>query len=379
MDAETADIETLDIETDQTNQYFPRVSVIVPIYNGEQDLPGLLDCLIAQTYPAEQVEYLVVDNASSDRTPQILAAATEKFAAKGLTYKPLSETEIQSAYAARNTGIRAATGEFLAFTDADCYPQPNWLVGLMQPFSDEQVGLVAGKITAFPGTTWLEHYAERKEMISQAATLANRFCAYGQTANLGIRLTALKQVGLFRPYLTTGGDADICWRVQREGTHKGKPWKIYYAEDAPIAHRHRQTLAELKKQWYRYGKSNRYLNQLHGVKLAWPLPKKERNRTLLRWALKELPIAAVKVVLGRANFADIVTSPLDIYCAQARDLGQKESSLPDEARLKADYPASPSTVSLSANSSGAKTIAPETIAPKTIAQSALHQQADGQK
>ncbi|PZO56294.1 MAG: glycosyltransferase, partial [Phormidesmis priestleyi] len=64
--------------------YCPKVSVIVPIYNGEQDLPGLLACLMAQTYPAEQVVYLLVDNGSSDRTPQILAAAAADFTAKGL-------------------------------------------------------------------------------------------------------------------------------------------------------------------------------------------------------------------------------------------------------------------------------------------------------
>ncbi|MGC1218554.1 MAG: glycosyltransferase [Phormidesmis sp.] len=332
----------MDVDTDQDAldfpTYLPSVSVIVPIYNGEQDLPGLLACLMAQTYPAKQVEYLLVDNASSDRTPQILAAAAAQFAAKGLTYKALSERNIQSAYAARNTGIRAATGEFLAFTDADCYPEPNWLMDLMQPFHNEQVGLVAGKITAFPGTTLLERYAERKGTMSQRDTLAHVFCPYGQTANLGIRLAALKQVGLFRPYLTTGGDADICWRIQREGSYKGQPWKIHYAENAPIQHRHRQTLKELKKQWYRYGKSNRYLNELHGVKLAWPLPKKERNRTLWRWALKELPLSAIQWTLGRGTTADMLISPLDIYCAQARDLGQKEAKLPENAQQKAGYP-----------------------------------------
>jgi len=337
----------MDVETDQDAldfpTYLPSVSVIVPIYNGEQDLPGLLACLMAQIYPAKQVEYLLVDNASSDRTPQILAAAAAQFAAKGLTYKALSERNIQSAYAARNTGIRAATGEFLAFTDADCYPEPDWLMGLMQPFQNEQIGLVAGKITAFPGTTLLERYAERKGTMSQQDTLAHVFCPYGQTANLGIRLAALKQVGLFRPYLTTGGDADICWRIQREGSYKGQPWEIHYAENAPIQHRHRQTLKELKKQWYRYGKSNRYLNELHGVRLAWPLPKKERNRTLWRWALKELPLSTIQWVLGRGTTADMLISPLDIYCAQARDLGQKEAKLPENAQQKAGYPVAEQT------------------------------------
>lgn len=324
---------------DSDSLYLPRVSVIVPIYNGEQDLPGLLDRLMAQTYPVDRVEYLLVDNASSDRTPTLLRNAVQDFANKGLTLRALSECNIQSAYAARNTAILEATGEFLAFTDADCYPQPDWLTALMQPFVEPKVGLVAGKIIAFPGTTLLEHYAERKGIMSQEDTLAHQFCPYGQTANLGIRLAALKSVGLFRPYLTTGGDADICWRLQKEGN-----WEIRYATEAGIEHRHRQTIKDLNSQWYRYGKSNRYLNQLHGVKLAWPLPKKERNRSLLRWALKEMPVAAAKFLLAKGPVVDMLITPLDIYCASARDRGQKESTLPEEAKEKAQFLALSSTV-----------------------------------
>ena len=325
-------------ESQSASSYFPRVSVIVPIYNGEQDLPGLLSGLMAQTYPVARVEYLLVDNGSSDRTPHILAAAADEFTAKGLTFKALSEREIQSAYAARNTGIQVATGELLAFTDADCYPQPTWLANLMQPFQDESIGLVAGEIAALPGHNWLERYAERKPIMSQKDTLAHGFCPYGQTANLGVRLKALEQVGLFRPYLTTGGDADICWRIQREGKSRQGAWRIHYAPDAVIRHRHRQTLADLRSQWYRYGKSNRYLHELHGVDLAWPLPRKELNRSLLRWALKELPLAAAKRIFAQEPTVDMVVTPLDIYCGRARDRGQKEARLPDEARQKTYLP-----------------------------------------
>ena len=321
----------MSVSASSTPSYFPLVSVIVPIYNGEQDLSGLLKCLMAQTYPKDRVEYLMVDNASSDRTPQILAAAVNDFSAENLTLIVLNERDVQSAYAARNTGIRAAKGEFFAFTDADCYPQPDWLTRLIQPFTDATLGLVAGEITAFPGTTLLESYAERKHIMSQKDTLAHKFCPYGQTANLGIRRQALEAVGLFRPYLTTGGDADICWRVQRE-----TDWKIHYAEGATIQHRHRQTLKDLRSQWYRYGKSNRYLHELHGVELSWIQSKQERSRSLLRWALKELPKGAVNYALGRGPAVDMVMIPLEIYCSKARDLGQKEARLPEEASRK-DY------------------------------------------
>jgi len=332
---------------DLAHSYFPMVSVIVPIYNGEQDLPGLLECLMAQTYPAQQVEYLLVDNGSSDRTPTLLTTATTSFAAKGLTFKALSEPNIQSSYAARNVGIRAAQGEFLAFTDADCYPDPNWLINLIQPFTDSTVGLVAGKIAALPGKTWVEKYSDCKDMLSQEHTLKNTFRPYGQTANLAIRTTALQQVGLFRPHLTTGGDADICWRIQAENEHIGPTssdsWQLSYASSATIQHRHRQTLKGLRSQWYRYGTSNRYLHELHGIRLTWQLSKREERRALLRWALKDLPQAiAILLFKQTLNIDKLLGIPADIYCARARDLGQKEAQLAPEARKIAPYP---STVS----------------------------------
>ena len=334
---------------DETYSYFPKGSVIVPIYNGEQDLPGLLDCLMAQTYPAQQVEYLLVNNGSSDRTPAILATATTDFATKGLTFKALSEPNIQSSYAARNVGIRIAQGEFLAFTDADCYPNPNWLAALIRPFTNPTVGLVAGKISALPGKTWVEKYSECKDMLSQEHTLKNAFKPYGQTANLAIRTEALTQVGLFRPYLTTGGDADICWRVQEKsetvGPESGGAWQLHSAPDAIIQHRHRQTIKGLHSQWYRYGTSNRYLHELLGVRLAWQLPKREERRALLRWVLRDLPQAIAGAIINRKlNIDKFMGVPADIYCARARDLGQQEAELTEAARQIANYPSASAQV-----------------------------------
>ncbi|MEL6261148.1 MAG: glycosyltransferase [Cyanobacteria bacterium J06626_6] len=319
--------------------YFPSVSVIVPIYNGEQDLPGLLSALLVQTYPADKVEYLLVDNGSSDRTPQILVAAASEFESAGLTFKPLSQKDIQSSYAARNTGICAAAGEFLAFTDADCHPVKDWLTELMQPFQDPQVGLVAGEIEALTGNTLLERYADYKDTLSQVHTLNHPFCPYGQTANLGIRVRAIAQVGLFRPYLTTGGDADICWRIQQEGEGPSGPWQIQSAPRAVIRHHHRQTLKDLHSQWYRYGKSNRYLHELHGIALTRSLKDKERNRVILRWLLKDLPRGIATLLFQRKIAIDKLIGPVaDLYCGNARALGQKEAKLPEAARQKVAYP-----------------------------------------
>lgn len=307
--------------------FWPTVSVVVPIYNGAVDLPGLIEGLLGQTYPRDRVEYLLVDNNSCDRTPELLAEAAERAQTLGLALRPMAETQIQSAYAARNTAIRAATGEIVAFTDADCYPAVSWLEKLVQGFQDAQVGLCAGAIAALPATTWLERYAERKRLMSQTDTLAHPFCPYGQTANLAVRAVALESVGLFRPHLTTGGDADLCWRLQQQGG-----WKIHYAEQATIQHHHRTTLSALYKQWYRYGRSSRYLHQLYSTKLTRPLKADELGHSLLRWLLKEVPQGLSQMAAGEADWLDLAMTPLGLYCFWARTRGQRESRLSDRAR-----------------------------------------------
>lgn len=303
---------------------FPKVSVVIPIYNGENDLPDLINCLKSQTYPIEQVEYFLVDNASSDRTSQIIQNTAQNF--PKIHY--LAETKIQSSYAARNAGIRASTGEIIAFTDADCRPQPQWLTELIIPFQDSNIGIVAGEIIGLPGKTILEKYAEEQDVLSQKYTLEHPFCPYGQTANLAIRKEIFTQIGLFRPYLTTGGDADICWRIQRESN-----WKIQFAPNAIVQHRHRSTLGEFKSQWRRYGKSNRYLHELHGIDLMRNIPEKEYVYSLTRWVIKEVPITSAKALLGKANFLDLLKTPLALISKKARFSGQQSAKLPETAKI----------------------------------------------
>ncbi|NEO25333.1 MAG: glycosyltransferase [Kamptonema sp. SIO4C4] len=302
------------------------VSVIIPIYNGEADLPDLLDCLLQQTYPKEEVEYLLVDNNSRDHTADHLQQAVDTFRQHNLTLRPLSQAQIQSSYAARNTGIRAAQGQICAFTDADCRPQPNWLTHLVQPFENPEIGIVAGEIVALPSHTVLERYADKKDTLSQKHTLNHPFCPYGQTANLAIRRQIFQDIGLFRPYLTTGGDADICWRILKDSQ-----WQIELAPQAIIRHRHRATLDELRSQWRRYGKSNRYLHELYGVDLMRNFSVKYSAYLLTRWLLKDLPKNTVKLLLRRADFLDLIRTPLDLVTFQARSQGQQTTQLPEKA------------------------------------------------
>jgi cellulose synthase/poly-beta-1,6-N-acetylglucosamine synthase-like glycosyltransferase len=307
--------------------FLHKVSVIVPIYNGEADLPGLLECLEAQTYPRDRVEYLLVDNNSSDRTAQVLENAAASHPTEKITIRHLTENKIQSSYAARNNAIRVANGEILVFTDADCRPLPDWIEKIAIPFSNSTVGIVVGELAALPGNTFLEQYAERCQLMAQKWLVEHTFLPYGQTANLAIRKQVFEKVGLFRPYLTTGGDADICWRIQQQ-----TDYKLEYAPQAIIRHRHRSNLQDFQSQWRRYGTSNQYLHQLYGVSLMRELTLKESLYRISRWLLKELPRDSAKLAIGKASGIDLIKTPIDLIGFQARTTGQKEAILPEEAR-----------------------------------------------
>ncbi|NJK69874.1 MAG: glycosyltransferase [Microcoleus sp. CSU_2_2] len=316
-----------------SKMFLPKVSVIVPVYNGEADLPDLIECFRSQTYPSDKVEYLLVDNNSRDRTSNLLqTAASNPPLVRGgsnfnqITIRYLTENQIQSSYAARNKGIHSSKGEIIAFTDADCRPQSDWLENLVKPFVNPEIAISAGEILALPGKTILEQHAARENTLSQKHTLAHPFCAYGQTANLAVRRQVLSQIGLFRPYLTSGGDADLCWRILQQTSYK-----LHFAENAIVRHRHRSTIKQLQSQWYRYGESNKYLHELHGVDLMRELTTREYFDRLARWLFKELPIAVAKSAIGKANLVDLLNTPIGLVNVRARAIGQRQAKLPESA------------------------------------------------
>ncbi|MBC7186594.1 MAG: glycosyltransferase [Calditrichaeota bacterium] len=121
----------------------PRVSVVCAARNEAHNLDELLSCLIAQTYPPEQLEVVIADDRSSDGTAALLA----RWCAAHPYVKAVRVEELRPGIGAKKNalarGIAAARGELLLFTDADCRPSPRWVEEMVGHFAPE-VGLVAG-------------------------------------------------------------------------------------------------------------------------------------------------------------------------------------------------------------------------------------------
>jgi hypothetical protein len=113
------------------------ISVVVPNYNGERWLPGLLASLAVQTRAPEEI--VVVDNASPDGSRTLLADAKVRLIAL--------PSNTGFAHAA-NVGIGAATGELVALVNPDVELAPDWLARLAARFEDPLVVAAAGKMVS---------------------------------------------------------------------------------------------------------------------------------------------------------------------------------------------------------------------------------------
>jgi glycosyltransferase involved in cell wall biosynthesis len=120
------------------------VSVIVPVLDRESTIEETVRALLGQAYPPDRFEIIVVDNGSTDETITILDRYSSRI-------RILREGK-KGPSAARNAGIRSARYPRIAFTDADCVPDPSWLGELMSyAVHNPGADFVGGRIVARDG------------------------------------------------------------------------------------------------------------------------------------------------------------------------------------------------------------------------------------
>jgi len=198
---------TFDKDEARMRSYLPRVSVIIPTYNRSKLLRVALESALAQTYP--NIEVIVVDDGSTDDTAEVMA----QYAGR-VTYIKQAN---QDAAAARNTGIRAASGEYLTFLDDDDLILPTKIERQVQVLASRpEVGLVHCR---FYHTNEDGNYLYKAGLLPEGEVLQKLVCSdfVWMGAPL-IRRHCFDQVGLFDEEIPSiAADWDMWLRVAQAG------------------------------------------------------------------------------------------------------------------------------------------------------------------
>ncbi len=213
----------------------PFVTIIIPVFNDPQRLRMCLEALESQTYPSDCYEVIVADNGSDQPIDDLVSQF--RHARFTLESHPGS-------YAARNKGISLAQGDVIAFTDADCVPDPDWIGAGVEALERVRYeGVIAGRVkvlfkdSARPTVT--EWYDNNSAFPQQTFVEAQHF---GVTANLFTSQTVIQNVGAFDGTLKSSGDREWGQRAFLQG------YPVIYADDVVVAHPARSTLGELRSR-----------------------------------------------------------------------------------------------------------------------------------
>ena len=260
----------------------PRVSIIVPCYNEEATIQLLLKSIYDQIYPHDEMEVILADGMSTDRTRAEVAAFQRRY--PDLLVKVVDNPK-RIIPAALNTALAAAQGEFIIRLDGHSMMYPEYVKNCVADLEQGKGDNVGGVWEIHPaGTGWIAR--------SIAAAAAHPFgvgdALYRFTNRAGavdtvpfgaFRRSLVEQVGHFDESLLTNEDYEFNTRIRQHG---GVVWldpairSVYFA---------RASLAALAKQYWRYG--------------FWKLRMLRRYPRTLRWRQALPPL----FVLGCAGLA----------------------------------------------------------------------------
>jgi cellulose synthase/poly-beta-1,6-N-acetylglucosamine synthase-like glycosyltransferase len=220
--------------------------VIVPAYNAAADLERCLRALAGQLAPPDSFEVIVVDDGSTDDTPRI----AESFAKRGggPAFRLVRSPHAGPA-AARNRGARAARGEVLLFTDADCEPTLDWIVEIVRPLSNDP-GVAAAKgvyRTRQSGLIALFTQLELEE--KYAALRSPDSIDFVDIYSAAFRRDAFWSSGGFDPSFPAASNEDtlLSFNLASRG------YRLVFAERAVVYHRHADSLRRYLLRKVRHG------------------------------------------------------------------------------------------------------------------------------
>ncbi|MFC1945253.1 glycosyltransferase [Chloroflexota bacterium] len=286
----------------------PFVSVVIPAYNAAATISDAIEAVMAQDYPDNRLEVIVVDDGSTDQTREIVRQYPVRLVHFDRNMGPS---------AARNAGAGQASGEIFAATDADDKVDRGWLTNIVSGYEKPDIGAVVGSSHASYDTgDWQQRViAELGICLRSGKNVEKLYSRHGYMdknksagSNLSFRKSVFEQIGGYDASLWVGEEQDILWRVERAG------YGVAFEPDAIVYVQPRQQLSDYFRQVYHHS--------AEGVAFNFRYPARVGIRYLFNAVF--LPALAIILALGLAldntpllySSLVIIVSPLAFYGIQ---------------------------------------------------------------
>ena len=211
-------------------------------------------------YLKDKVEIIIVDGHSTDDTVEI----AKRYGCK-IVYE-----DIGTIGGARDLGVKESSGEFIAFTDADCVVDTKWIKNLIKHFSNEDVAAVGGpNVTSEDDTSFAKCVGIVLTFLSKPGARyglnANKVMEiyHNPTCNVMYRKSVLEEVGGFNHDLIAEDDEELDYRIKEKG------YKILYTPDAKVLHYRRPTWRKFAKMAFNYGIGRTQVIKMHRDMGRW--------------------------------------------------------------------------------------------------------------
>jgi glycosyltransferase involved in cell wall biosynthesis len=198
--------ETQQLNMPQTQYRSLQFSVIVPAKNEENHIARCLGSLRSLQFDPKLFEVILVDNGSTDRTKEIVAAFSTPFSLRVLERKNVYISAV------RNWGASFSQGEYFAFLDADCEVRSDWLQQAARSISTGTTGIFGSFYQVPEGSSWIarQWYGERER--KQAGEVS-----FLPSGNLFVSREIFRNVQGFDESIQTNEDFELCQRIRAAG------------------------------------------------------------------------------------------------------------------------------------------------------------------
>ena len=244
------------------------ISVVIPVRNEEPHIAAVLDALLAQDYPPDRFEVLVVDGHSTDNTREVVESYEKRYTNIRLFSNPRYLSS-----AARNIGIRESQGDIILIVDGHCLIDNQAMLANVDHAMRKPGVFALGR----PQPLFLEN-ANRTQLaiaIARHSPIGHHPDSYifsdqpqivpAISTAVAYRREVFDQIGFFDERFDACEDCELNYRFDQTGM------SCYFTPDIAVRYKPRSSIFGLCKQMFRYGRGRIRLARKHPKSFSWKM------------------------------------------------------------------------------------------------------------